>query len=194
MAQYIPHPALSGIDAGNQFALQQMQMVERAQDLAARNLMNEQSKRNDWMNQIYRDRDVIRTLHIDPKTGNPLTPENADKLAGTYGQDIMNSIAQAYVRDQNRIFGMDPNMPEAVANPRQTMSNIMPGAQLPPMPAGWATKYSRAQLDQYGNPIMEKRTYSGIPLRPGQSTTYFAPKTTEYYPPEFFAKPFQYQE
>ena len=169
-------------------------MVSGAQDLAARNLMNEQSKRNAMINQIYQDRDLIRTLNINPKTGQPLTAENADKLAGTWGQDIMSSIAQAYVRDQNKIFGVDPTKAAATANPRQTMSNVMPGAQLPPMPAGWATKYSRAQLDQYGNPIMEKRTYSGVPLRPGQSTTYMAPKTTPYYTPEFFAKPFQYQD
>lgn len=192
MAQYIPHPAVAGAAQGNQFALQQMQTVAAAQDLAARNLMNEQAKRNATMMQIQRERDLINEMNVNPVTGAAMTPAEASKLSGSWGKNIVGSIAEAYVRDQNRIMGKDPNTPESIANPRQTMSNVMPGAMMPPMPYNWNQEYSRAQLDQQGRPILKMDPQTGRPMIDPQ-TGKTIPVTTPYYTPEFFSQPIQYQ-
>lgn len=184
MSQYILHPAVAGAAQGSQFAMEQMKTVAQAQDLAARNLMNEQAKRNATMMQIQRERDLL-DIDVNPVTGQPMTTEQRAKFPSTpqWGRNIVESIAQAYVRDQNRILGRDPNTPESIANPRQTMSNVMPGAMIPPMPYNWDQQYSRAQLDQQGQPIMRIDPQTGRP----------APVTQPYYTPEFFNQPIQYQ-
>lgn len=193
MSQYILHPAVAGAAQGNQFAMEQMKTVAQAQDLAARNLMNEQAKRNATMMQIQRERDLI-DIDINPITGQPMTSDQRAKFPSSpgWGKNIVESLAQAYVRDQNRIMGKDPNTPESIANPRQTMSNVMPGAMMPLMPYNWNKEYSRAQLDQQGRPILQMDPQTGRPMIDPQ-TGKTIPVTTPYYTPEFFNQPIQYQ-
>lgn len=194
MAQYIVNPALGGAERGTQFAMQQLQTIAGAQDLAARNLMNEQAKRNATMMQIQRERDLLN-VDINPVTGQPMDQTTRAKFpqsADAWGKNIVESLAQAYVRDQNRIMGKDPNTPESIANPRQTMSNVMPGAMIPPMPYNWNKEYSRAQLDQQGRPILQMDPQTGRPMIDPQ-TGKTIPVTTPYYTPEFFNQPIQYQ-